>query len=137
MAKFEDISTDQTYQGLVHQVLKSKQEFYIYGITVDPNYKKKVDYYVIIKPPGIGGREVLSEETLPKGTLMRIEKVTRCTNCLLDHYINLVVSFLNDNQYGDIPVKLRHLGTDEVLEIRNSVASVKPNLFETLPSELE
>ena len=136
LAKFEDISTDKKYHGLVHNVLKSKKELYIYGITADQNYKKKVDYYVITEPPGIGGPEVLSQASLPKGTIVKIEKIISCTNCL-DHRVQLIVSFSNDNKYGDIPVKLRNTASNEILQIENGVVSVNPNLFETLTTVLD
>ena len=136
MAKYEDISTDKEYHGLVHKVLKSQKELYIYGITSDRNYKKKVDYYSVTEPPGISGPEVLSRASLPKGTMVKIEKVIRCTNCL-GYRVRLIVSFLNDNKYGNIPVRLGSTASNELFQSKNGGVSVNPNLFETLPTEFD
>ncbi len=55
------------------------------GVNAPPGYEKTVDYYVLNPTsPGWSGPELITRDTLPQGTLIKVESVHRCTNCLFD-----------------------------------------------------
>ncbi len=98
--EYSDISNEEPLSHLLYTNYKSLKETFIYGITTDKNYKKTVNYYTIIVPPGIGGPEVLSKDILPKGTLIKIIGIERCSNCFpFPAEERLIVEILSSNKF--------------------------------------
>ena len=93
-AKYEEVSQDKKYAYLIGHKYRSVTELLIYGITTDRNYKNKIDYYVIMKAPGIGGPEVLSKGYSKPGMVIQIQKALKCTNCF-DTRIKFQVEILS------------------------------------------
>ncbi len=84
-AKFEEVSSDPAYSSYVGAGYVLSVPMHISGVNAPPGYEKTVDYYVVNPTsPSWGGPELITRDTLPRGTLIKVESVHRCTNCILD-----------------------------------------------------
>jgi hypothetical protein len=64
------------------------------------------------------GPEILSKETLPKGTIFSIQKIQRCSNCFpLPAYIQFLVKFRDLKKYDNYKVSFE----EGVFEARDKV----------------
>jgi len=107
LQKFTDISSDPKVSHLIGTKYTSTKELFIYGISNDPNYKKIVDNYTVMEPPGIGGPEVISKDVLPIGTSFKIIRVERCNNCFpFKANERLVIELLSSSKFKDHPVTI-------------------------------
>ena len=84
-AKFEEVSADAAYHSYVGAVYELEVPMHLSGVNAPPGYEKTVDYYVLNPvSPSWSGRELITRETLPAGTVLEVESVHRCTNCIFD-----------------------------------------------------
>ena len=73
----EDIGSRPEYSGVIGKKFRATQELMTFGITLDANYKKVVDYVLIAPSPGISGPEVVTKGILAKGSTVEIVGVRR------------------------------------------------------------
>jgi hypothetical protein len=107
LKEFSDISNEPRVSKLIGIKCISKKELFIYGISNDPDYKKVVDDYTVMEPPGIGGSEVVSKDVLPIGTSFKIVRVERCNNCFpFKANERLVIELLSNSKFKDRPVTI-------------------------------
>lgn len=105
---FEDASRDPRYADVVGKTFRSNERVAIHGISMDRNYARILDHYVVTALPGIGGREVLSHRELGIGTILRVIRVMRCTDCYLDFAprVHAVVAITSPSAYNDARVEI-------------------------------
>lgn len=105
---FEDVSDRPEYAALVGQHLVSTAEARIYGISNDRNYAPVLGGFVVTGLPGIGGPEVLSEASLPKGTIIEVLEIRRCTDCYLDfgERLELLLKIESASGFETAPVSM-------------------------------
>lgn len=73
----EDVSSHAEYKGVVGARFTTKVDLLLIGVTADQNYKKQIDYVVLVPEPGISGPEVVRKEKLAKGSSVRVAQVLR------------------------------------------------------------
>ncbi|MCC6416152.1 MAG: hypothetical protein IT582_09610 [Opitutaceae bacterium] len=110
MQKQEDVSALPPYKSHVGSSYALKQEMRLAGVTAPPGSETTVDYYVITPiSPGWSGPEVITREALPAGTIVQVEAVYRCVNCLFEKPLKAKVAMpghgSNLNRPVYIPLK--------------------------------
>lgn len=105
MAEYDDVSAEPAYRDLVGRRLRSQSLLHIHAVTLDRNYAPVIGQYSITAPPGFDGPEVLSRDTLPAGTVFKTLSVRRCTNCLFQNKVDLMVEL---PPFSDAPVELSY-----------------------------
>jgi len=68
----EDVSSRPEYASVIGKTFKTRQDLMAIGVTVDPHYKKQVDYIWLFPKPGFATREVVTTEELSKGSTIRV-----------------------------------------------------------------
>lgn len=124
----EDVSGNEAYSDLIGQEYESVVALLIHGITTDPNYGEEVDLFTVTEKPGIGGPEVLSQELLEIGTVIKIDKALACTNCL-GQRIQFEVEILSEEEYRDHPVMIIDRQIMNFVTYSNGRAEVNPDFF--------
>jgi hypothetical protein len=105
-ASYEDVSTDPAYRSLIGQELRCDSELLLHEVTLDLDSPGRVDTCSVTPPPGFDGPEVVRRSVVPAGTTFRVEHVRRCTNCLGDEIIELVVSSPAMARCGQAPITI-------------------------------
>ena len=105
---YEDVSHEKEYSALVGERFTTLTDLQINGVTMDRNYKKQIDLYTIYVLPGFSGPEVVSSEILKSGTDFEILKVLRCTNCLFENRVEIVIKITSNNKYNNAPVEISY-----------------------------
>ncbi|MES9906776.1 MAG: hypothetical protein ABW168_29365 [Sedimenticola sp.] len=126
-SEYEDVSSHMQYSRLIGNRFETLAPLVVHGVTLDQNYKKVIEVFVVTVEPGFGGPEVLMRRDLPVGSIVSIEKVLRCSTCL-PSYIEYEINFLSENIGSDIPVRL------DDLSIKNNKGSLilNPDVFRKL-----
>jgi hypothetical protein len=65
MKEYADASVLPENARLIGKEFRTPTDAVIHGVTLDRNYKKVVDIYVITDKPGFDGPEVVSRSVLP------------------------------------------------------------------------
>jgi len=113
MQQYEDISEE--HKSLIGVKFKTNSDMLIYGITLDENYNKVIDYYSIYEYPGINGPEVLSKDIIKSDTTFVINHIKNCTNCLIDR-TKILISFTASNKFNNKDIALsREASVNEIL----------------------
>jgi hypothetical protein len=82
-AEYKDISNDSEFTQYIGQVYKLKSDMDYSGVNLPPGYSDEIHIYVISsRDPGWSGPEVVTRETLAIGSIVTVDKVEECTNCL-------------------------------------------------------
>ena len=82
-ATYQDISEDVEVAHYVGEKYELLSDMDFSGVNAPPGYSDEINYYVISsRDPGWSGPEVITRETLAKGTIITIRNVSECTNCL-------------------------------------------------------
>lgn len=79
-AKYVDISGEEGIREMVSTRRMTTTDLLLLGIDSYPS-KKKIEYYMLVPPPGFDGSEVLSRSLLPQGTRLYFTGAQRCVNC--------------------------------------------------------
>ena len=108
MSQYEDVSAEPTYRSLIGQELRGNSELLLHEVTLDRNYAQRVDLCSVTPRPGFAGPEVISRRVLPAGTSFRVLRVRRCTNCLFEKRIELIVSSPNAGRCGQAPIEISY-----------------------------
>ena len=113
MQQYEDISDE--HKSLIGVKYKTNSDMLIYGITLDENYKKVIDYYSIYEYPGISGPEVLSKDIIESDTVFVIKHIKNCTNCLIGRF-KILIGFTASNKFNNKDVAFsREATVSEIL----------------------
>lgn len=105
-ATYKDVSMEEGFSHFIGKeyILKSDMDFS--GVNAPPGYNDEINYYVISsRDPGWSGQEVITRETLTKGSIFTIRKVMECTNCLEFSPSRHAIVSLNEKPYK-LPIKL-------------------------------
>lgn len=82
-AKYESISNDPEFSKYVGLKYKLKSDMDYSGVDLPPGYSNEIGIYVISsRDPGWDGPEVVTRDTLPTGSVITVNEVEECTNCL-------------------------------------------------------
>lgn len=68
----EDVSAAPEYRPIIGKRFATNQDLLAIGVTLDRNYKKRVDLVTLVRHPGFTGPEVVTRKELPKGSTFRI-----------------------------------------------------------------
>lgn len=79
-SKYENVSHEKRFQGLLGSRKFTKSEFLVLGIDSYPS-QRKTKYFLLVPQPGFEGPEVLSRASLPAGAEVKIIGAEACTNC--------------------------------------------------------
>jgi hypothetical protein len=79
-AKYVDVSREAGIREIVSSSRMTTSDLLLLGVDYYPS-KKKIEYYMLVPPPGFDGPEVLSRSLLPQGTGLYFTGAQRCTNC--------------------------------------------------------
>ena len=104
----QDISHNDTYNQVLGKQYKLLKPLPIHADLVDDYKSKKILSYTITKFPGYGNRYVLWQKTLPKDTIVTIDKAMSYSNLLGSIF---VLTVKTDNEtfkmYNDAFVEIR------------------------------
>ena len=107
MAQYNDVSTDSAHRDLIGRDLQTTSELLVHGVTLDRSYAKSVDLCSVTPKPGLSGPEVVTRQTLPAGTRLRVVAVRKCVNCLSSPQpVELLVTSVSTGFCGLAPVKI-------------------------------
>lgn len=124
----QDISLDTKYSTLINQKYQTKTVLNIYGITQDPNYKKKVDLYEVMLSPGVGGPEVVTHHLLQPNTIFSIKKVLM-TKYLFNKCIEFQVEILDRPEYMGAKILLVRDQETKIVTLENNEIILNPVLY--------
>lgn len=113
--EFEDVSSQSAYRAYVGAEYALKVEMHLSGVNAPPGYEKSVDYYVVNPSvPSWSGPELITRDTLPVGTVLRVESVHRCTNCVFDKLVEAKITLPGVKARADLPIHLplQYLGDE-------------------------
>ena len=108
-AKFEEVSSEVPYRAYIGAIYALEVPMHLSGVHAPPGYGKSVDYYVINPTsPSWSGPELVTRDTLPKGTQLEIASVHRCTNCIFDSgdRLEAIVRIPHNRTQFDRPIKI-------------------------------
>lgn len=84
-AKFQEVSQERAYSGFIGAEYVLNVPMHLSGVNLPPGYRKVIDVYRLNPVSRTWtGPELVTRETLPPGTLLVVESIHRCTNCILD-----------------------------------------------------
>ena len=86
-----DVSAQAQYADVLGKRFRTLQDLEAIGITIDRNYRKRIDYVTLVRPPGFSGPEVVARGQLPKGSVLEIVAVLKADSWLI-HRIEYVVT---------------------------------------------
>lgn len=105
--EFEDVSSAAAYNNYVGVEYILKAEMHLSGVNAPPGYEKSIDYYVVNPAaPSWSGPELITRETLPVGTVVRVASVHRCTNCLSKKRLRATITLPSHQLRDDLPVHI-------------------------------
>ncbi len=105
--KFEDVSSAATYNNYVGVEYVLNVEMHLSGVNAPPGYEESIDYYVVNPAtPSWSGPELITRETLPVGTVVRVQSVQRCTNCLSAQRLRATITLTGRAPRDDRPVHI-------------------------------
>jgi hypothetical protein len=105
---WEDISSTPEYSSVIGKQFKTKKELWAFGITVDRNYKKQVDYIDLMEVR-ISGPEVVTREKLNSGFTFRVVKILKAKSFLVSR-MAYTVEAIDSNKFKDYVVEVRLTG---------------------------
>ena len=125
---YKEIDDPSEYTDVIGKTFKTREEMLIFGTSKDAPWKT-IDGYVITGKPGIGGREILSRDPFPVGSVFRVKKIMNCTNCLWSAP-RIVVEVLSDDIYRGAFVRLSDRGNTFVPGPNETGMRMNPRLFQ-------
>jgi len=108
----EDVSSRPEYASVIGKTFKTREDLMAIGVTLDPNYKKQVDYVVLFPKPGFMGRQVVTREELSKGSTIRVVKVLEWTGIPFVSMGDYVVELMDDKKLKvNAPIHVKRNGS--------------------------
>jgi len=107
VAQYEDVSAVSPYHAYIGAEYALLQPMHFSGVNAPPGYEDTVDYYVVNPTsPSWGGPELITRETLPTGTRIKVEAVRICTNCPFERISEARIRLLDHRTEFDRPVHI-------------------------------
>ncbi len=107
--RFKDVSEEPEYSPLLNTRYALKTEMYIFGVNLPPGYGDDINIYTM-HPTDCGrisGPEILSEDTLGVGTILKIKSIIRSVNHLPKcQEIDAIVSVNLFKKRARVPVRI-------------------------------
>lgn len=129
-ARYVDISQNAKYAHLIGQKFNTATDLLMYGITLKLERNRKIDYYIVTEPPGIGGPEVVSKAFLNAGTVVQVDKVLKCSNCLdFGSRVELQISVLSTPESRNSHIRIGDTSQRVLIEYVNGIATVNSDLL--------
>lgn len=125
---YRDVSGSAEYVHLIGREFRSLDQLMIYGVSYDKRYETIAEF-VIAEKPGFGGPEVLTRDVLPIHSLIQVNQIMACTNCLYSG-MRIVVEVKSDDTYDGEIVSLEDRGNILVPRSDGTAARMNPRLFE-------
>lgn len=132
---YEDISSHESYRDLIGKRFETKIELIVHGVNMENPIGTEVHQYSVTPRLGFGGREVRSRKMLPLGSVVKVQRILRCTNCYLDFdpRIEIQLSILSSDKYDDHDVLLGANWIDfQLLKDQGSPATLNQEFFAKL-----
>ena len=129
-ARYHDISSTHEYAHVVGKKFNTLEELLIFGYSKNNNNFETIDSYVITEKPGIGGREVLSRDSLPIGSVIHVKRILVCTNCIFSIFFQIIVEVVSDDRYSGEFVEIIDSGNIFVSRSNGAAVELNPRLFE-------
>ncbi len=132
---FDDISSNPKYVNIISQSYKTKIMLRVHGVNMDPVIGKDIHEYLVTPIPGIGGREIITKDSLNIGSVIRVDKVLLCSNCLLDFIprIKVQISILSEDTFNKYNVYMGDsFGDVEFLVDQGGAITMNPEHFEKI-----
>ncbi len=118
VSEYEDASDHPKYNQFINIYYILTQDMYISGVNMPPGYGKEIDIYIISSiNPTWSGPEVITRDVLDSGTILRINSMQKCTNCLEDR-VRAIVSLDSFIKAKDVHVviDLEYILSDKNLQ---------------------
>jgi hypothetical protein len=128
-AKFEDASDNPASSSYVGAGYLLKVPMHISGVNLPPGYRKVVDIYSVNPAAStLSGPEIVTQDTLPPGTLIVVDSVHRCTNCIFGERVEARIRIPGYKTQVDRPIKisLKHLEPQYVEKTEKPNQSLQP-----------
>jgi len=103
---YDNISSDVKYAHLIGTQYKTLQKLRLQGVTLDRNYRKKIDVYNVGKYPGSSGPEIILGRELQLGSIIKVKAVLRCNNCPFGSLITVEIEILSEDLEDGVPIRL-------------------------------
>jgi hypothetical protein len=124
--QFATLQSPSEYSKILGKEYVIESQLLIFGINAAPN-GERIQYWVGTFPPGIGGPEVKSSNTLPQGTVIRADHVIRCENCIWQYdYIIFTVESEVNTKIPDF--RFRDINSNAIRKIGDKF-TLNPELF--------
>jgi hypothetical protein len=81
-AHYRDVSLEPRFSEIVGKTLITREKMRLNGIQGVGSDSSVPDSYVLTGLPGFWGHYVLTTKYLPPGTMLKVDKVRQCINCL-------------------------------------------------------
>lgn len=120
-----DVSAHAEYKEVIDTTFGIKHNLLLIGVTADQNYKKQVDYIVLVTSPGFNGPEVVTTEQLSKGSFIRVVGVLQSKSIMVRRVYYVVV--IADAKPRSAPIRIRQTGS-----VQDANRGLDPTVFEKL-----
>ena len=118
--EYDDVSAE--FPNLIGSRYRTIDQLNMHGVTNDRNYEQIIDVYYLAKPSGFGGREVFTNDPLPMGTVLRIQRIE--VKGLINKSYKFVFEALTDSHCEAKPIRYNSIDYDDPANF------LDPNLFE-------
>lgn len=122
-------STDIKYSDVLGKTYRLKTDFIIHGYSGAESASDVVSYFVVTDKPGMAGREILSRNVVPYGTLIRIDAAISCGWCILKRD-RFLISFMENEEWLAKRVEFKDIFDKDLFLFENSKIFLNPEFFE-------
>jgi hypothetical protein len=105
----EDASSEPKYSKVIGKKIKVKEDVWAYGITLDPNYQRRVDLIRLVPGVGLSGPEIVTSGRLDSGTILLVERVLKAESPLFSR-VDYVVREIGSNRFEGHELRIRLTG---------------------------
>lgn len=105
----EDISSNPEYANIIGKKIRNKTELWGIGVTADQNYRKQIDYIMLVPGVGFAGPEVIIRDKVKVGSVFGITGVLE-TKSIINSTKYYLVKEVGTNAYKNIPIRIMITG---------------------------
>jgi hypothetical protein len=104
--KFDDVSSSKEFSRIINKEYHTNEDFEILSISTEKN--EKIDFYIIDVNKKVKhiSPEVLSRRVIPKGSVIKIERIHKCNNCFFFSLIKFSVRVIDGKVLPHRPIYL-------------------------------
>ena len=111
-----DSSLEPSYTAIIGKKFRVKEDLWALGITTDKNYKKRLDYIVLVPGVGFSGPEVVSRDRLSKDSIIKIVRVLTAKS-LISSKVVYIVEEVDSNKFKDAEIRVKLVGSSDDLNL--------------------